>query len=126
LLFHAAFVLLFVSTGGLWYVTRSYGPTMKWPHGTGRNHLGLCGSSTHKLEDLLVNETLTKAQVKEVVETHGAAIFQSFLTKQAAQNLFDYAMVANNELESLCTFIVQILVATMPCLRIRIKKEIYS
>jgi ectoine hydroxylase-related dioxygenase (phytanoyl-CoA dioxygenase family) len=52
------------------------------------------------LEDLIVNETLLPEEAKEVTEKHGAAIFQNVITKEAAQNLRDYAMAANHELES--------------------------
>jgi hypothetical protein len=52
---------------------------------------------------LLVNETITPlnvGQAQQVVREHGAAIFQNVLTKEAAQQLRDYAMVANHKLES--------------------------
>lgn len=100
LLFHGVFLLLFMTTAGLYYVSHIYGPTLKFPEATGRSHLGQCGPSTDKLEDIVVNETFSPEAAVQVVETHGAAVFSDVITKKAAQNLRDYAMTANHKLES--------------------------
>jgi hypothetical protein len=99
LLVYGAVVLLCAATGGLHYVSRIYGPTLEFPEETGRDHLGQCGPSNDKLEDLIVNETHPPEEAKEGIDKYGAAIFQNVITKEAAQNLRDYAMTANHDLE---------------------------
>lgn len=99
--------MLWLLTGCLYYVVRIYGPTLEFKSRyyllgeAGKNHLDVCETSTDKLEDLIVDKTLSSGEIEELLRIHGSGIFQSILTKETAQNLRDYAVKANQELPPL-------------------------
>jgi len=106
-LLHISFVVVWIVTGGIYYLSRIYGPTLEFqsPYYSldqaGKDHLDVCDTSTDDLDDLIVNETFTVKEAEKVMRIHGSGIFRSILTKETAQSLRDYAIQANQELAPL-------------------------
>lgn len=111
-LLHFAFLLLWIITGSLFWLSRIYGPTLafQYPDGQyeddpvdfdGKDHLPLCTLSTDNVQELVINNTLTNEETQELVLKHGAAIFPSILSKDTAQRLKNYALEANEKLTPL-------------------------
>jgi hypothetical protein len=99
-LLHLSLALLLCTTAGLYYIRDYYGPSLsflpseKIVEGAAE---GVCGPSTESLEDIKISESFSREQAVDVMKEHGAAIVQSVLTKETADDLRNYISKANNE-----------------------------
>jgi len=100
LLAHSACVLLWAVSGGLFYVSRIYGPSLSLDWVEDKKGLGNCGPTTNNLKDLIINDNFTEQEALELAEYHGSAIVPSVLTKETAQAFRNFTMKANQEMKS--------------------------
>lgn len=102
---HVCFILVWALAGFLYYIRDIYGPTLKFTHQVGKEHnLDYCGPTTDNFDDLVVSISHTEDQAADQTKTHGMAIVPEVLSKDTADDLRNYILKANHEIES--TFVL--------------------
>jgi len=97
---HTTFVLVWITTGTLFYIRDYHAPTLKFQKRLGKEHLGYCGPSTEDFDDIVVKDTMSQDDALKLADKHGLAIVNSVLTPETAENFRNYILDANHKIES--------------------------